>query len=132
MTTHHEGWVEGGTNDGDFHVWIEDSQGTVVFDPHFIIYDDICDLRGLDITKPVYKEWNNRNKWLMDKDVLDLFHPSVKSIVCDMFDRPQARRCRNNSVAWLCNHGDIKEHRLVIGSMGWEYKNKSGAFYEFG
>ena len=59
-----KGWEEGGTMYNDFHCWVENDAGTVVYDPSFDRYNWICETRGLDVNKPVYKAWPNQTKWI--------------------------------------------------------------------
>ena len=36
------GYKVGGTDEGDYHIWVENEQGEVVFDPVFNEYEYIC------------------------------------------------------------------------------------------
>jgi hypothetical protein len=62
------GWIEGGTTGvGDFHCWIEDGNGKVIYDPYFGEYEFICKIQHCDVKSPVYKIWPNQKKWLNEK-----------------------------------------------------------------
>jgi hypothetical protein len=135
------GWTEGGTmpGGGDFHCWVENDAGTVVFDPHFSSYNMVCDLRGLDINKPVYKTWPNQTKWVKKKGKdqqlwLALLHNKTpkqtlkimktkvisrgmggmsfmtNKTMSDWYNNPMDHMCPHNAWAWYLNQTLIK-HR---------------------
>ena len=126
------GWKEGGGNEGDFHIWLEDDAGRVAFDPqNFSYYQHVCDFHGLDIKKPCRHAWGNQAKWLKEKEFNSLNEADTRYIVADMFCTPQERHCRNNAIAYMVNNPE-KNLKAVVGSMGWKRKNGGGVWWEFG
>jgi hypothetical protein len=135
------GWVEGGTmpGGGDFHCWVENDAGTVVYDPSFSAYNMVCDIRGLDINKPVYKAWSKQKKWVQKKCGdqqlwLALLHGKdpkkalkimknhkisegrgqmsfmTNKTMSDWYNNPMDHMCTHNAWAWYLNQTLVK-HR---------------------
>lgn len=132
-----KGATEGGTASGDFHFWIEDMEGNVVFDPVFSHYKMVCNMRNLDINKPHRFAWNNQHRWCKHYDL-----PSdIKAVntkkgrkVCRNA-KPMPLNCRGNCIAHFVSHlrGDDSKYIIRIGSMGWESKtNANKIWWEFG
>jgi hypothetical protein len=135
-----KGWVEGGSvGPTDFHCWVENDAGTVVYDPSFAAYNMICDMRGLDINKPVYKAWPNQQKWVKKRCKhqqlwLALLHGKdpkkalkimkntkvtegrgalagmTNTTISDFYNNPQELMCTFNAWAWFLNQTLVK-HR---------------------
>jgi hypothetical protein len=130
------GWQEGGINGGDFHVWCEDMEGNVVGDPHFDRYDIICHMKGADPEKPKYHKWPNQQKWLEEKEADDAGISFMRMIPDDVspfkewYRNPVRLNCKNNAIAYHLYSG--VECKVVIGSMGWKYRNKKGIWWEYG
>lgn len=124
------GYKVGGTDEGDYHIWVENEQGEVVFDPAFNEYEFICRVRGADISKPVRHKWGNQKSWLDKKSFTYLSEGNTRQIIADMFSDPRYQHCRNNAIAYLYNKGKEGD-KAVIGSMGWQ--TISGDYWwEFG
>ena len=119
------GAVEGGMNRNDFHCWVEDKLGNVIFDPqNFSAYHDICRINKCDITKPVYHKWEDQEKYLKQHQVKMI---NIK----DFYKRPKPLMCNYNAYAWA-KHSGAEDPVVVIGSMGWLKNNGRGAWWEFG
>ena len=144
------GWVEGGTvpGGGDFHCWVENDAGTVVYDPHFSCYENICDIRGLDINKPVYQVWPNQEKWIKrtcpyqlkwielvkgknPKKALKIMKSQTISdcrgtvsymaqneTMSDWYNNPQDHMCNLNAWAWYINQLYVKRSKNLHIKIG--------------
>ena len=138
-----KGWVEGGTIPGgsDFHCWVENDAGTVVYDPYFSCYENICDIRGLDVNKPVYKKWPNQQKWIKRtcKDQLywktllkgkspekalkimtnakisdcrgTVSYMASNESIMDWYNQPGDHMCNFNAWAWYLNQSMVKHRK---------------------
>tara|TARA_Y100001972_G_C7426420_1_gene219950 strand:+ start:78 stop:506 length:429 start_codon:yes stop_codon:yes gene_type:complete len=127
-------YKEGGNFAGDYHAWVEDMTGKVVFDPVFQHYEGVCNMRGLDINKVRRKKWDNQEKHMKQRDFHDVFHLAmIGNDLDDFYISPKPLHCRNNSIAWLSYQPESKKnkYRVVIGSMGWE-DSDGDVWWEFG
>ncbi len=125
------GWTEGGKDAGDYHIWVEDKHGKVVFDPVFEEYRFICKIRNANINKPVRVAWNNQAKWLDDKNWSQQANDNAfRCIISNMFEQPRYQHCRSNAIAYMVNRGKEGD-RVVIGSAGWK-KGNGEVWWEFG
>jgi hypothetical protein len=132
-----KGATEGGTNSGDFHCWIEDMNGNIVFDPVFDCYKMICKLHGLDINKPKYYAWNNQHEWCkkydIPEDIKQVNDERGRKILRSV--KPMPLGCRGNCIAHFVAHlkADDSKYIIRIGSMGWVYKkNPKKVWWEYG
>ena len=132
-----DGVKEGGNFSGDFHCWIENMDGKVVFDPVFRHYKEICKMRGLDIKKPHRFAWNNQDKWCryftMSQDIKECKTEPVRSAIRHI--PPQPLCCRGNSINYFVSHlrADDSKYIIRIGSMGWESKrDPNKIWWEYG
>ena len=125
------GWTEGGcVGEGDYHVWVANKDGEVVYDPMFHEYNAICNFRGLDIDAPVYQIWPNQKKWYKEK-VKKYVGYLDSQMIRRKYKNPQPLECPTNAYSWLqFNKG--KGYRLVVGSMGWRFVGECRAHWEFG
>jgi len=127
-------YKEGGNDAGDYHAWVEDMTGKVVFDPVLETYEFICNIRGLNINKVRRKKWDNQDKHMKQRDFDKIFHLAmIGNYLDDFYICPKPGHCRTNSIAWLSNQPESKrnKYRVVIGSMGWE-DSSGDVFWEYG
>ncbi len=127
------GYTVGGTKDGDYHIWVEDMNGKVVFDPTFPEHEFIQMVHNLDKNCPVYYEWPNQKKWFKNFKQLEV----IKAMrdtgfgMCDFYDAPVYLCCPQNCTAFM-HHNRNKRYRMVIGSMGWRKQHQEAAWWEWG
>jgi hypothetical protein len=127
------GWIEGGTTGvGDFHCWIEDGNGKVIYDPYFGEYEFICKIQHCDVKSPVYKIWPNQMKWLNEKK------PQRIWLLPEFVEKPQYSYCNYNCWAYMTNkYGkqftpELVQRHMKIGSLGWRYPGRCDAHWEYG
>jgi len=125
------GVVEG----NDYHIWIENNEGEVVYDPPMEksgFYETICKIRDCDIKKPYYYEWSNQKKHLDEQYVDEMINENIyHSDLNEFYKRPQPRYCRSNAIGYYINQTSQDNLRIVIGSFGWE-KRDGTIWWEFG
>jgi hypothetical protein len=127
------GWVEGGTKDNDFHVWVEDEEGNI-YDPVFEQHKSICKMWNANIELPVYRPWSNQKYWFNDIYCQDFRKIMTKKDwkQCDKQLKHTFCGCPNNSIKNYCKLKLMgKKPRVVIGSMGWE-RGDGTAHWEWG
>jgi hypothetical protein len=118
------GWKEGGNDGGDFHVWIEDSKGNVIFDPHFIEYEGMCVMHGCDPNQPVRHPWKDQTFWFNEK----VPHEMEK---LELYRTPKPFCCNYNCWAHMI-YEKPKDAKIVVGSLGWRKTKKVEAWWEYG
>ena len=112
---------------GEFHTWIEDKQGNIVFDPHFFEYDLMKECRGIekDAKRVHYKFTNQDNcvKIAMRRaieraiEVDGLFGTGRDNY----FWEPRHGFCNLNCYNHMKRvNGKEKGYKVVVGAMGWE------------
>jgi len=116
------------------HFWIEDSNGKVLYDPHFDEYNFICALRGADITKPIYRKASPARqremfkKWVLpilaDKETKE-FVAMLKST--NTLPPSFSGACQANATTWKMVTG---RGTIVYGDRGWATKD-GGEWIEF-
>jgi hypothetical protein len=142
------GWKEGGNygNGGatmDFHVWVaRKDTGEVVYDPHFKMYDNVCEIQGCDVDAQMHMPWPNQKKWYKKKviqtDAVKYCNRESQWHVIENFAMcPQVACCPINAWAylkWMEKNNQIAkgECEVVVGSMGWRKKGKEEVWWEFG
>jgi|TARA_R110000824_G_scaffold135413_1_gene298705 hypothetical protein len=114
----------------DYHCWVVDNDGNVVFDPDFNQYQykrhirmlkDICHREEYPIERQqeVWNYW----KTVKSKEVHPLIRKALKQTPC-------GGHCQMNAGNFLkANRG--KGYRIAIGFMGWE-KEDGTVFWEYG
>ena len=123
---------------GDFHTWIEDKEGNIVFDPWFLEYDLTKELRGIDKdAKQVHYKFVNQEKCakLAMKSAIErsLEFSAMFGIggVCAGqhdwiegnwgLDHPRHGFCNLNCFNHMKKvNGKDKGYKIVVGAMGWE------------
>jgi hypothetical protein len=121
----------------DAHMWLEDADGKVVNDEHFAAYDIVKQIRNLKGEKK-YKAWTGDK----GRSAMAKIQEMVKSRMeeCAAFttkkqfwefyrNTPLAGCCFMNAMAYWKKNQHLK---LRVGSMGWEKKDGSGVWWEFG
>jgi len=123
----------------DFHAWIEDKDGKVIYDPHFPQYDYKKKIRGL-YGEPQYKAYTGekaralcmRNRQAV-KNILKAQKKghgiSAKQVWEQQYEHPIYGYCSFNAVAYLKKHPDVI---YKVGSMGWKRKADDRVFWEYG
>ena len=130
------GWKIGGTNNGDFHVWVEDEQGNI-YDPSFEEHDFICRINNLNIKNPIYRSWGNQEYWFSNiyhKDYKDLIKIDKKEMKQVLRNHSHTfAKCPENSIRNYCKLKLMgKKPRIVIGSMGWMKEDNISGHWEWG
>jgi len=123
----------------DFHAWIEDKDGKVIYDPHFPRYDKIKKLRGL-YGDPQYKAYtgekaralcmrNRQSVIRIIKAQKNAYKITAKQVWEQQYQHPTVGFCNFNAIAYLKKHPEAK---YKVGSMGWKRKCDDRVFWEFG
>jgi len=123
----------------DFHAWIEDKEGNVIFDPHFPEYDEIKKLQGL-YGEPQYKAYTGEKARSLKmrcrasaKKILKTQKKHYKMTAAQVWEQqyhhPVYGYCNFNAIAYLKKHPDSV---FKVGSMGWKRKCDDRVFWEFG
>jgi len=128
-------------NASDFHCWVENANGKVVFDPDFPEYQMIRNIRGC--TKEQHHKgfpmkyqkilWNKKKKEIKTNMKLHSRFGVNRDITpcLKMFGlEPRYAYCHYNASGYVANHRG-EGLKIVIGSMGWTQKS-GGVFWEFG
>ena len=120
--------------ENDFHCWVEDKEGHVVFDPWFDEYDHIRKIRGCEpkltfSCRKAFGEdkekyfWNKlkprmteKIKYYKDNNVFG------RSWVKEFYECPKFGYCNFNCSAFVIKNKG-KGYKIRVGSMGW-LKNK--------
>jgi hypothetical protein len=123
----------------DYHVWVIDKHGEVIFDPYFKEYDMTRDIRCCG-GMTHYKEWSQEYQGEFWKRT----QIKIKKTMADcrkqggtnkgfwrMAEEPSYGRCPINSASFM-RRNKGKDYRIVIGSMGWSKDDKTGIFWEYG
>ena len=124
-------WKSGGFGKGDFHVWVETPYGEVI-DPYFKQHQGVCSLRGLDINKRRFQEWDDQERWLKEHHITGALedwnkpdYPRFES------QYPIWARCGVNALINYFKNPNY--YRIVVGSAGWGKKGRSNVvWYEYG
>jgi len=115
------------------HFWIENSDGEVIWDPHFPTYDLICRIRSANPKKPHYRKKSaTRQREMISQHILPML-TSVKRamkegyVPPEDFYTPQSHNCASNCVRYKLKGG---EGTICYGDMGWEQTGGT-IWYEF-
>jgi len=122
-------------SDKSFHCWIANKEGDII-DDHFEEYDYIKKVRGLK-DEPVYLPFNEEKQkaiWKNFKKQLkkDKGYGGTKhgyEVFVKKYKRVTYQRCTFNV---LINLEKNPDYRIIIGSMGWRYKNSDDVWFEYG
>mgnify|MGYP006444751061 CR=1 FL=1 len=118
----------------DYHAWIEDDDGNVIYDPEFI--DEVRKMipTPIDIQfdKPVYEKWNESEQrklktWLLSSDGLREKYED-KEYVNTFYDTPKFAMCFWNATAYVYKH---QKGTVVFGSKGYKCET-GGEYYTWG
>ena len=122
----------------DAHMWLENADGEVVFDPHFIQYDIIKRVQNLKGEKK-YKAWIGKKRGVALNKIQEINTAKIKALPSigwtkkqfwEHFSKnPHFGNCFNNATAYWKKNQHLK---IVIGSMGWEKTNGDGVWWEYG
>ena len=123
-----------------FHCWIANQEGDII-DDHFEEYDEIIKVRGLR-NEPVYMPFNIEKqkkiwRWFKKQLKEDTDFGGIKhGYEYFVKERRKAtfQRCTFNvliNLELMKFKGD-SNYRIVIGSMGWRYKNSDDVWFEYG
>ena len=121
---------------GDFHAWVEDQFGRVVFDPDFPEHQ-LINQKHHTTQEKFYHAWRGGDQ-PEQKDAFDIV---LKNTIGDLvslakvfgaqsYFEPMFGRCNFNSYQFL-KHNKDKGYKMVIGSMGWVRKDTS-IWFEWG
>ena len=120
-------------------MWLENSAGEIINDCDFPQYDYVKQVRNLKGGKK-YKAWTgDKGKQAMAK--IQEMVKSRMEMTCEMTGMtkskfweiyrttPVAGCCFMNAMAYWKKNKHLK---IRVGSMGWEKKDGSGVFWEYG
>lgn len=110
----------------DFHCWVEDKDGEVVFDPEFPEYQAIKKIKNCIPDSPNYHNAfdEDTEKWFWGKlkgtmtDKIQLYKSQNIKWVKEFYERPKFGHCNLNCSAFLIKNKG-KGYRIRVGSMGW-------------
>jgi|9_EtaG_2_1085328.scaffolds.fasta_scaffold02105_10 hypothetical protein len=124
--------------ENDFHCWVEDKEGHVVFDPYFDEYDEIRKIRGCDQTMTVMCRkafGEDKEKYFWDKlktrmtEKIKYYKDNNvfgRSWVKEFYDCPKFGYCNFNCSAFLIKNKG-KGYKIRVGSAGWLKDKKKWA-----
>jgi hypothetical protein len=119
----------------DYHAWVEDDDGNIIYDPRFV--DELkkkCAFPlDIDFNKPVNKKWNESERkkvkeWLLSYDKIRREYEDEEYVINTFYDNPQHLRCFWNATAYVYKH---KTGNVVFGSAGFQCAN-GGEFFTSG
>lgn len=110
----------------DFHCWVEDKDGEVVFDPEFKEYQAIKQVKNCMEDSPHFYNafGEDAEKWFWGKlkgtmtDKIQLYKSQNIKWVKEFYQRPKFGHCNLNCSAFLIKNKG-KGYRIRVGSMGW-------------
>ena len=122
----------------DFHCWVEDKNGEVVFDPDFVEYELTQVIRNAMGPKH-YLKWNDE----FQQDCWSRIQTHMKTQMAYIrkkggknrdfwgsYAKPKVHCCPANCVTFMKKNKG-KEFKIVLGSMGWE-KPDGSVWWEWG
>ena len=112
-----------------FHCWVEDARGNVVFDPEFPIYSCVRWCRGCDKDADrCYYKYKRQEECLK----IEMKTAIQKSIILDKqgYDDYLPDMCSVNCLRFMRkNQG--KNYKICIGAFGWK-KRDGSIWFEYG
>ena len=134
----------------DYHMWVQDKDGNIVYDPELNFHKDCCNDMKLDINKPVYAGWYVvmgkecgefcRNFNYGETNLTDIYKKLINKeisqekrfLAMKSAMNPEEYKCGRNASDYYIAKSDTNLD-LVIGSQGWKYlNNDTEAFWCFG
>ena len=121
----------------DAHMWLEDADGQVVNDRDFPQYDYVKRVRNLKGGKK-YKAWEGEKakqalatiQTIVQQRMEDCSFFTTKKQFWNFYrNTPVAGCCFLNALAYWKKNKHLK---IRVGSMGWEKKDGTGVFWEYG
>ena len=123
----------------DAHMWLEDAEGNVVNDCDFPQYDYVKAVRNLKGEKK-YKAWEGEKGKKAMATVQKMVQVRMdatcsatgftKKQYWEFYrNKPVSGCCFMNAMAYWKKNKHLK---IRVGSMGWEKKDGSGVWWEFG
>ena len=135
-----------GSGSLDGHFWIEDDEGNKI-DNEYDYYKQICELRNLDVNKKRYVKWTGETGRKIKLILLCNWYENmfevmgavdedyIEQVLKLKSENPRPRECMTNTFFYYFYHTLVlgrKDLNICCGSMGWEYKDKEGVYYEYG
>ena len=113
----------------DYHAWVEDDDGNVIYDPEFIDKLSIGTPIDIQFDKPVYEKWNESERrkvktWFLSYDETREKYEDKEYVVSTFYDTPKYKMCLWNATAYVYKH---QKGTVVFGSKG--YKCETGGEY---
>ena len=114
---------------GDFHAWVENDKGDIIYDPSFRDYVTIIRFHGTT-AKRVYVKWTKEEQIKQLKHLMRTHGECflmVKSNPEDLIKNPIFGQCIFNALAYKTINGG----KVVIGSMGFR-RADGNVWWEYG